>query len=341
MEKRKLIGFCCVAAVLSLAQACDVLWALSAFTAKSVAASVPAKAGSSGTKSSSGKVIPAAALNPVQGSLPSSVYLVREVVYNELHDHDTHGYWRYWVERHTSKETQLHEQVETPEGPVNRLELSNGQPLTTNAREQEERRLQHLLTSPAEQADHRKSYTDDEHRIGRILALLPDAFLYEPAQEVSKSEGMLECPCYHMRFRPNPDYPAHSIESRIFHAMSGDLWVSVDYKRLVRLDGRLQENVDFGYGILGRLYKDGWFRLERTHVNAAGNIGGGDWKTQRLEVHMTGRAMFFKTIARETSEVRGGFTPVPSGLSLQQAVVMTGEPMGVLPMQASSAVPAR
>ena len=29
--------------------------------------------------------------------------------------------------------------------------------------------------------------------------------------------------------------------------------------------------------------------------------------------------MFFKTVARETSEVRGGFTPVPAGLSLEQA----------------------
>jgi len=27
--------------------------------------------------------------------------LVREVVYNELHDHDQHGYWRYWIEPNT------------------------------------------------------------------------------------------------------------------------------------------------------------------------------------------------------------------------------------------------
>ena len=45
----------------------------------------------------------------------------------------------------------------------------------------------------------------------------------------------------------------------------------------------------------------------------------GDWKTERLEVHMQGRAILFKTIARETSETRGGFTPIPR-LSLDQAV---------------------
>src|ERR1700679_1520506 len=114
--------------------------------------------------------------------------------------------------------------------------------------------------------------------------------------------------------------------------MSGDLWIGVDSKRLVRLDGKLRENVDFGYGILGRLYKDGWFRLERTHVT--GTSGDGDWKTDRLEVHMTGRAMLFKTIARETSEVRGGFTPVPAGLSLQQAATLVRQSVATLGAQA-------
>jgi hypothetical protein len=194
--------------------------------------------------------------------------------------------------------------------------MTNGRPISAAANEDEDRRLARLLSSPAEQAEHRKAYADDEHRIGRILALLPDAFLYEPARQ----ERLGEVACWHMRFQPNPAYPAHSIEARIFHVMTGDLWIGVDSKRLVRLDGKLEENVDFGYGILGRLYKGGWFRLERTQVNA--NAMAGDWKTQRLEVHMQGRAMLFKTIARETSEVRGGFTPVPAGMSLQQAVAL-------------------
>jgi hypothetical protein len=273
---------------------------------------------------------------------PDPAYLVREVVYNELHDHDTHGYWRYWIQKHSEKGTQLQEQVETKDGPVARVQLANGSPLAASAQEEEDRRLQRLLTSPSEQAQHRKDYADDEKRIGRILALLPDAFVYEPAELEARSERMPECACYHMRFHPNPNYPAHSIEARIFHAMAGDLWISVDQKRLVRLDGKLEENVDFGYGILGRLYKDGWFRLERTHVTAAGASNSGDWKTQRLEIHMNGRAMLFKTIARETSEVRGGFEPVASGLSLAQAAVLvSGRPRslpGILPEARSVAL---
>ena len=238
--------------------------------------------------------------------------LVREVVYNELHNHDQHGYWRYWIERHARKGTRLENQIETAEGPVTRLEQSDGRPLDAAARLAEQNRLNHLLNSPQEQARHREGYAEDEKRIGRVVALLPDAFLFQYAGE--------ENGCYRLRFRPNPDYPALSIEARIFHAMSGELWVSIRYKRLALLDGHVDENVDFGFGILGRLYKGGWFWLQRTQVSTT------DWKIERLEVHMSGRAMLFKTIARETSEVRGGFAPVPAAMSVAQGVSLLDQP---------------
>ena len=244
--------------------------------------------------------------------------LVAEVVYNELHDHQLHGYWRYWIEKDAQKQSKLEEQVETADGPITRLLSTSGRPLSAADEESERARLDHWLNSPQEQERHRQDYADDEKRIGRILALLPQAFLF--------ADGGMEKGCVHLRFRPNPAYPPHSIEARIFHAMSGDMWVDLRGKRLVRLDGQLDENVDFGYGLLGRLYKGGWFRLQRTQVSAT------DWKTERLEVHMNGRAFFLKTISRETSEVRGGFAPVPPGLSLAQGMKM------LLPLQATSAV---
>jgi hypothetical protein len=232
--------------------------------------------------------------------------MVREVVYNELHDHDAHGFWRYWVEHNSPKEKRVEEQVETSDGPITRALLTNGHPLDEKVRQVEDARLRELLNSPSEQASHRQAYHEDEARIGRILALLPDAFLYEDAGE----ENGLR----HLRFRPNPAYPPHSIEARIFHAMSGDLWLDARMKRLARLNGTLIENVDFGFGILGRLYKGGWFQMERTQVSAT------DWKTDLLEVHMSGRAMLFKTIARETSEHRGGFEAVPPRMNLEQGM---------------------
>src|SRR5215469_540493 len=234
--------------------------------------------------------------------------LVSEVVYNELGDHERHGYWRYFAEKHTQQGTMVEDQIETADGTVKELVLSNGRPLGRTARQVEREQLDHLLASDADKARLRREHFEDERRIGRILALLPDAFLFE---YVNEEKG-----CWHLRFWPNPQYPAQGIEARIFHAMTGGIWIDARMKHLVRLDGRLQSNVDFGYGLLGRLYKDGWFRLERTQVSAT------DWKTNRLEIHMNGRAMLFKTIARETSEVRSTFTPVPAAMSLKQGVDM-------------------
>ncbi len=228
--------------------------------------------------------------------------LVHEVIYNEQNDHQRHAYWRYWVERRSPSGSSLTEQVETADGPIARLTLSNGRALSPQAQEQEQERLQHLLSSPSEQARHLRQYDEDEERIGRILALLPDAFVYEYDGE--------ENGCYRLRFHPNPNYTARTIEARIFHAMSGKLWVDARFKRLARLEGRVEENVDFGFGILGRLYQGGWFRLERVQVSPT------DWKTKSLEVHMNIRALLVKNFARETSETRGGFAPVPAGMSL-------------------------
>jgi hypothetical protein len=228
------------------------------------------------------------------------------VIYDEEHDHQRHGWWRYWVERKSAAGARVEEQVETVDGPVGKMTLNDGRPLTPEMEDAEEARLERLLNSPSEQARHVRQYDEDEERIGRILALLPNAFVYEYDGE--------ENGCYKLRFHPNPAYQADRIEARIFHAMSGTLWVDERAKRLVRLEGRVEENVDFGFGILGRLYKGGWFRLVRVQVSPT------EWKTATLEVHMNVRALLVKTFARETSEVRGGFVPVPAGMTLRQGL---------------------
>ena len=255
----------------------------------------------------------------------SAGQLVREVVFNELSDHRGHGYWRYWIERRAPRETRLEDRIETADGPITRLTSTDGHPLSAEGQQQEQARLNHLLTSPSEQARHRQEYAEDEARIGRILALLPDAFLYEYDGEENGN--------YRLSFKPNSDYPPHSIEARIFHGMSGELWVNARYKRLARLDGHVQENVDFGYGILGRLNKGGWFQLKRVQVSPE------DWKTELLEVHMCGRALLVKSFARDTSEERGGFAPVPPAMNLAQGMSLLDQTEAKVLTRAAEAVP--
>jgi hypothetical protein len=232
--------------------------------------------------------------------------LVREVVYNELRDHDTHGFWRYWIEQHTQDNLRLEEEVETADGLVTRVLETNGRPLDAESQKEEQARLEKLANSPQELASHRKNYLEYEKHIALVMSMLPDAHVFEYADD--------ENGCHHLLYRPNPAYVPRTVEARVLHAMSGDLWIDARFRRLARLDGHLDENVDFGFGLVGRLDKGGWFRMQRTQVSPT------EWKTRELEVHLSGRAFVLKTIGRETSELRGGFVAVPAGITLAQGM---------------------
>lgn len=239
--------------------------------------------------------------------------LVREVAYNELQDQHQHGSWRYWIESNAQKGKRKEEQVETADGPVTRLTESEGIPLTPAGQRLEQARLNNLLGSPLEQAVLRQKHIDNEERINRILTLLPTAFLFDYA---GKENG-----CLRLRFHPNPSYPVHTIEERVLHAMSGDLLIDARLKRLVSIEGHLDNNVDLGFGFLSRIYKGGWFLITRIQVSPAG------WKTERIEVHFSSRALLFSSVGRETSEVRGGFAPVPSQMSFAEGIVLLDQPL--------------
>jgi hypothetical protein len=231
--------------------------------------------------------------------------LVRDVVYNELRDHTSHGYWEYLVQKRVGQQVTIAEEIETKEGPVHRLVAVNGGTLTSSQIQEEEVRLDQLVRDPGQQRKLKQQYDEDEERIERIVKLMPDAFLYEYAP---CEDGNIR-----LNFRPNPSFRPQSIEARIFHSMQGTLWVNASTKHMVRLQGSLIEDLSFGFGILGHLDKGGWFELERVQVSPT------DWKTNRLDVHMTGKAIFFKTIAKDTQEIRSNFREVAPETSVGQA----------------------
>lgn len=245
----------------------------------------------------------AAAAPASQPSEPAQ-QLVREVVYNELHDHDAHGYWRYWIRATATGGAQLSEVVETPAGPIKRLVLNNGQPPQNS--QVELAKLQALANSPDEQASHLQAYAQDENRIRSILGMLPDAFCFD---DLGEQNGIR-----HLRFRPNPAYSAHTLEARVFHSVTGELWIDARMKRMTRIQGRLDQDLNFGFGLLGRVNRGSWFRMERRQVSPT------EWKTAELAIHMSGRAAIFKTIAHDTDEIRGGFTRVPADWTVAQSV---------------------
>jgi hypothetical protein len=86
--------------------------------------------------------------------------------------------------------------------------------------------------------------------------------------------------------------------------------------RIQTMKGALSEDINIGFGILGRLRKGGTFDIERRQ------LAPGLWQITESHVHIDGRALFFKTIGQQQDEVKSKFTQVPPGTTLEQAVGM-------------------
>ena len=232
--------------------------------------------------------------------------LVKDMVYNELQDRERKSFWQYRIEKTTGQLTLTEQQVETPEGPIFRILARNGKPLDAAQQQHEAKRLQGLLQDPAEQAKVKQKHEEDEQRLERLMRFMPDAFLFD-------YDGNGDGDSVALNFRPNPAFNPPTYETRVFHALAGKVWIDLSQKRLQHLQGQIMERVDFGYGLLGHIEKGGTFEFKRQPVSAT------HWKTTYVDVHLTGRLVFFKTIDKDEREVRTQFEQSPSDLTLEQA----------------------
>ncbi|MGB9032683.1 MAG: hypothetical protein WCC27_21340, partial [Acidobacteriaceae bacterium] len=247
-----------------------------------------------------------------KGKPETAADLVREVIYNELHDRERDSHWQYRSECLSSAENLVREQVETDNGPIFRLIAQNGNPLDASQREREDKRLDEYLHSPGQIARVERAHQEDEARLAAVMELLPQAFLFD-------YEGAAADNLVRISFRPDPAFTASGYEARIIHALAGTLTVDARLKRMIDMRGVLAERVDFGYGLLGHVEKGGSFEIHRRRV------GPTHWKTDLVEVHIQGKILMLKTVSKDQREARFDFRPVPSGTTLSEAREMLSQ----------------
>ncbi len=243
-----------------------------------------------------------------QGKSQTPVELVRQMTQNELADRDLGSFWMYHIEKTVERETTAEAQVETSAGPVFKVLSINGRPLTAAERKADDERIQNLLRYPSLEGKVKHQHDADEDRVKQFTKLLPDAFLFDP-------DGM-EGANVRLKFRPNPAFNPPTFEMRAFHGLTGTLLIEPQHERLVRISGHYIEDVEFGYGFLGRIDKGGTFEVAREPVTAT------HWKTSLVDVHVSARLVLFKTISKQQREVRSDFHPVPKDTTLQGAVTL-------------------
>lgn len=203
---------------------------------------------------------------------------------------------------------EVDELVETKNGDLKFPILIDGRELTTKQKQNSETGLAQFVQNPAALRKTRKDQGEDAARSQRLLKMLPEAFVF--------SSGDRRGDLVQLTFRPNPGFHPSGREEQVFHAMEGSLWVDDKQYRLAEIKGRLIEKVRFGGGLLGHLDKGGAFDVKQEPVVP------GYWELTVLNVQMTGRALFFKTIAVKQKYTRSEFKRVPDDLPIAQAAEM-------------------
>ena len=247
---------------------------------------------------------PAAPSVPDQN--PDAAELLRMVVYSQVHAFwNDHSLWMYRRVTGTSGKRKTIEFIETKEGDLDRLVSVNGRPLTAKQQKQQDRRARNMVAHPAEARNLQRKEQHDRDNTEYLVSLLPKAIIVSYGER--KGE-MVE-----LNFKPNPRFRPHTREAAVFRAMIGTIWVNTKQKRLTQVDGGLDKSVPFGSGFLGHLNRGG-----QLHI-AVSEVKPDVWKITKLQIHITGKALFFDTIHVYKDETQNHFVELPTDLTLARA----------------------
>lgn len=268
-----------------------------------------------------------AVLSPAQGAASGSNSLsplqaralVSRALSTELRTaQDPNHPMRYLLHKSSPRLSTTKEIVETRDGGVALLLSINHQPLSAADEQKEQARLDALASDPSLQGHRKQSEDGDLGIVLKLLRMLPNAFLYQyagPASPTGGATARAPAMVEKFTFRPNPKFDPPDYETQALTALSGEIWIDPAQERVVHLEGHLQQDTNYGWGILGRLNKGGWLVIEQA------DVGNRQWRIVHVQMQMSLRVLF-KTRVFDTVQQMTGYTPVPVGMTYRQAIKM-------------------
>jgi hypothetical protein len=196
--------------------------------------------------------------------------------------------------------------VETQVGRVRLLLAEDGKPISANRMQVEHDRLANDAAHPDEFEKREAAQKDEEAHARQMFDLLPKAFILENM----RAEGGN----WHIDFRPDPNYSPSGMEERVLHGMSGYILIDQSAVRLVHIEGRLPQDLSIGFGLV-TVHAGSHFETSKTPF-------AGQWRTIRVISDIRGKAVLFKTIAKNTDVTRTEFKRVDNNLTVAQAAAL-------------------
>jgi len=209
------------------------------------------------------------------------------------------------------------ESIETPEGGLSRTIAKNGHALTADEQAQADQKLKTFAYDPEARRKKMRANREDDQRSITMMNSLPEAFTYEVAGVTKATNGD---EMVHLKFKSKPGWSAPTRETRPLEGMEGEMIIDQTAGRIAEINGVLFKDVDFGWGILGRLNKGGKFIIHQAAV------GGGKWAETEETLRFTGKILMVKNLSVWSTETATDFHPVPSNLSTAQALELLQKP---------------
>lgn len=249
------------------------------------------------------------ALAPCSLHAQSPEDIVSTVVKNEL-DADTndHTPWMYRDVYKSPDKDIVKIVIETPQGNLSEVIEDHGRPPSTEVHQDDLNHIQQIVGDPALRARMKKAEQHDGQQARDMMNLLPKAFIWKI---VDRSSGNIK-----LSFHPDPNFSSDSMSGRVLAAMSGTMVIDESRMRLKDLSGRLDHDVTFAWGLLGRIDAGGTFHIIRE------DAGDGSWQITGMHVHISGHALFFKTIGDQEDEITSDYHHVPEDVDINKAAQM-------------------
>ena len=238
-------------------------------------------------------------------SVPARAWAV-DAAQNELSVVDfKSGFIRYRLRTVNDKGDQTRDFIETPEGPVARLILRDGHPLTAEQDAAERSRLEDMLGNPEAFRKHTREDSNGKHTASDLIRLLPDAMAFSYVAGQPQRPGTAN-PEVVLDYQPNSAWTPPTTISEALTGLQGRLWIDPRTRRMTRLEGTVFRGINLGWGVLAHVNPGGTFTVEQM------DIGQGRSIVTHFTDHVSLRALLVKNLRENADVTASDFKPVES-----------------------------
>jgi hypothetical protein len=220
---------------------------------------------------------------------------------------------RYLIRKVDRKGDTTREVIESAQGNIARLVQRNGKPISAAEDAAERSRLNSILASPGEFLKHEQREGAGKNYALQVVELMPSATLYSYAPGQPQPAGATS-PQVVIDFRPDPAFHPPTMASELLTGLQGRVWIDARTRTMTRMQANITRPVNFGWGIVGRVYPGGHLEFEQTFVD------GKRWAYSHLDENVTVREVMVRTVNDKRKMNAWNFQLLPAPMSYQDAV---------------------